>query len=412
MAKLKIVPYECLSSSDLIVDAVYEGLVGSVDSRVKLYQNFFKVLGTKAGSGHPAGASTRNLSSFTQAVQIQNWPDTLDSNTGLFQYFGDNKQPGHQLHDTRRGGNKILRTVFDYLHASPPVRSRIPPFLVFQRYPTSVSARSFQFKGLAVPGFPGLPPTTDLIAVWKSSENQRFQNYKATFTILDAQTIPRAWLERVEPGKSLNDFSPVAWRDWVESGHYKPLMAEATTNIRSADAQRPDTPATKAVLQSVWRFFENTPHAFEVFAARIYQMHDQRVIVDEITRATVDGGKDAVGRYLLGLKNDPVYAEFALEAKCYNPALISGSPNTVGVREVSRLISRIRHREFGVLVTTSLIARQAYEEVRQDKHPIIFISGRDIAEILIANGFGSPESVIDFLEREFGDRLGRRARTQ
>ena len=233
----------------------------------------------------------------------------------------------------------------------------------------------------------------------------------ATFTILDAQTIPRVWLERVEPGKSLNDFSPVAWRDWVETGRYRPLMAEATTNIRSADAQRPDTPTTKAVLQSVWQFFEKTPHAFEVFAARIFQMHDQRVIVDEITRATVDGGRDAVGRYLLGLKNDPVYAKFALEAKCYDPALISGSPNTVGVREVSRLISRIRYREFGVLVTTSLISRQAYEEVRQDKHPIIFISGRDIAEILIANGFGSPESVIDFLDSEFGDRLCHRART-
>lgn len=411
MAKLKIVPYERLSSSDLIVDAVYEGLTGS-GLKGEALSRLLEGVGNQGGfraSGR--GTDKKFVVLFTSGAD-PDWPDTLDSNTGLFQYFGDNKQPGHQLHDTRRGGNRILRTVFDYLHASPPVRGRIPPFLVFQRYPTSVSARSFQFKGLAAPGFPGLPPTADLIAVWKSAENQRFQNYKATFTILDAQTIPRAWLEDVEPGKSLNDFSPGAWRDWVETGRYRPLMAVATTNIRSADAQRPDTPATKAVLQSVWRFFENAPHAFEVFAAQIFQMHDQRVIVDEITRATVDGGRDAVGRYLLGLKNDPVYAEFALEAKCYDPALINGSPNTVGVREVSRLISRIRHREFGVLVTTSLIARQAYEEVRHDKHPIIFISGRDIAEILIANGFGSPESVVDFLEREFGDRLGRRARTQ
>jgi hypothetical protein len=47
---------------------------------------------------------------------------------------------------------------------------------------------------------------------------------------------------------------------------------------------------------------------------------DQRVIIDEITRASVDGGRDAVGRYLLGLSDDPVYAEFSLEAKCYRPA--------------------------------------------------------------------------------------------
>jgi hypothetical protein len=54
---------------------------------------------------------------------------------------------------------------------------------------------------------------------------------------------------------------------------------------------------------------EDAPVAFEAFAARIFRMHDQRVIIDEITRASVDGGRDAVGRYLLGLSNDPVYAE-------------------------------------------------------------------------------------------------------
>ena len=45
------------------------------------------------------------------------------------------------------------------------------------------------------------------------------------------------------------------------------------------------------------------------------------------------------------------------------PGLERRGSNTVGVREVSRLISRIRHRQFGVLVTTSVVGRQAYEEV-------------------------------------------------
>jgi hypothetical protein len=71
------------------------------------------------------------------------------------------------------------------------------------------------------------------------------------------------------------------------------------------------------------------------------------------------------------------------------------------VREVSRLISRIRHREFGVLVTTSVVARQAYEEVREDRHPIIFLSGKDIANILTTNGFNTLDRVIGLLQREF-----------
>lgn len=75
--------------------------------------------------------------------------------------------------------------------------------------------------------------------------------------------------------------------------------------------------------------------------------------------------------------------------------------NSVGVREVSRLISRIQHRQFGVLVTTSVVGRQAYEEVREDRHPIIFFSGRDIAEILMKNGFNTPELVENLLQAEF-----------
>jgi hypothetical protein len=34
----------------------------------------------------------------------------------------------------------------------------------------------------------------------------------------------------------------------------------------------------------------------------------------EITRGAVGGGRGAVGRYLLGLLQNPVYAEFSLKA--------------------------------------------------------------------------------------------------
>jgi Restriction endonuclease len=90
-----------------------------------------------------------------------------------------------------------------------------------------------------------------------------------------------------------------------------------------------------------------------------------------------------------------------LEAKCYSPGIDGSEANHVGVREISRLISRLRDRQFGVLVTTSVIARQGYEEVREDRHPIIFIAGKDIAEILIQNGYSSPESVQERLSAEY-----------
>jgi hypothetical protein len=397
---VRIVPYQECPEADLIVDAVYEGDSGSHLTGEAL-SKLLPGVGNQGGFRAAGRGDDKKLVVLFSSGEDKDWPDTLDLNTGQFIYYGDNKRPGHELHDTQRSGNRILRNVFALLHASPVQRSGIPPFFVFRKYSTAVSARSFQFKGLAVPGFPGMPATSDLVAVWKSSEGQRFQNYRAVFTILDTDKIGRAWIRDLESGNPLSSNAPKAWTSWVTSGSYKALAAESTTVIRSPEAQLPDSEEKRAILEAVWQHFMHAPVAFEAFAARIFQMHDQRVIVDEITRAVVDGGRDAVGRYLLGLNDDPVYAEFSLEAKCYRPALNGEGANTVGVKEVSRLISRIRHRQFGVLVTTSVIARQAYEEVREDRHPIIFFSGGDIVNILMTNGFNSREVVERFLQNEF-----------
>jgi hypothetical protein len=87
--------------------------------------------------------------------------------------------------------------------------------------------------------------------------------------------------------------------------------------------------------------------------------------------------------------------DFALEAKCYS------AMNSVGVREMSRLISRLRHRQFGVLVTTSWLDLQAYKEIKEDEHPIIIVSAADIVDLLRRNGKGSAGVVAAWLAEEF-----------
>ncbi len=391
-------PYRELPVSDLMVDAVYEGAPGGQLSGEAL-SKLIPGVGNLGGFRAAGRGDSKQLVVLYSSGEDPDWPDHLDLSTGQFVYYGDNKTPGHELHDTGPGGNRILRNVFDLLHL--PNRDAIPPFFIFKKYPTAVSSRSVQFKGLAVPGFTGLPATSDLVAVWKTSNGQRFQNYRATFTVLDTPVIKRAWLTDLTCGQPLSSNAPEAWTEWVMRGRYQALTSESTTVIRNQEQQLPDTSVKTGILQTVWDHFDGAPRAFEAFAARIFQMHDQRVIIDEITRAAVDGGRDAVGRYLLGLSDDPVYAEFSLEAKCYRPPLNGQTATTVGVKEVSRLISRLRHREFGVLVTTSVIARQAYEEVREDRHPIIFLSGKDIADILTTNGYNTPELVKTMLHNEF-----------
>ena len=397
---MRIVPYCDLAQADLVIDAVYEGrnLGGVLDDPLCV---LMPGCGNQSGFRHVGRGPNKKYIVLYTSGEEKDWPDKIELTTGRFTYFGDNRNPGHELHETPRGGNRILRDMFAKLHSVPPARDGIPPVFIFSKFATMNSPRSVQFKGLAIPGFPGLAPTDDLVAVWKTTQSQRFQNYRSVFTIVNEAVIKREWITDLANGKVLTANTPTAWNSWVQQGKYIPLHSEPTTIIRDQDAQSPKNNNQTAILQVIYEHFKDEPHKFEAFSATIFQFHDSRVIIDEITRASVDGGRDAIGRYSLGLETDPVYAEFSLEAKCYRPPINGWAATSVGTKEVARLISRIRHREFGVLVTTSIVARQAYQEVRQDQHPIIFLCGRDIAEILTAKGYSSASVVKEWLNVEF-----------
>lgn len=56
-------------------------------------------------------------------------------------------------------------------------RAKCPLFFIFE---TGAEARDFIFRGLAVPGSDFKEPGEDLVAVWRTSSGERFQNYRAT----------------------------------------------------------------------------------------------------------------------------------------------------------------------------------------------------------------------------------------
>lgn len=395
-----VVPFDSLQDADLIVDAVYEGGdSGNVsdDPLSKLLPG----VGNQGGFRYAGQRGAHRFVVLYSSGEDPDWPDKLDLATARFVYYGDNKTPGRALHDTQRRGNLILKQAFSNLHSLPASRQHIPPFLIFAKSPTPRSSRSVQFKGLAAPGHPSAPSTEDLIALWKTTKGERFQNYRAIFTVLDESTISRKWIKSLAAGEAPTIGAPGVWIHWVETGEYRALTSEPTTTIRSVGEQTPQTAVQKEILKTVHGHFQNSPRLFEFFAAHLFQLSDQRVVVDDVTRSSVDGGRDAIGRYIFGLNDDPLFVDFALEAKCYQPPIDEQKPTSVGVRDVSRLISRIRHRQFGVLITTSVIGKQAYEEVREDRHPIIFISGKDIAEILIRSGYNTPELVCSMLTSHF-----------
>jgi hypothetical protein len=152
------------------------------------------------------------------------------------------------------------------------------------------------------------------------------------------------------------------------------------------------------LLALVHEHFARNPYGFEQFAADLWAASERNVDKIDVTRPWRDGGRDAIGDYLIGPPSDPVAVEFALEAKCYGPG------NSVGVRETSRLISRLRHRQFGVLVTTSHVDAQAYREIRDDGHPVVILAGRDVVEMLKRSGLDTAAALRKHLLEKYPQR--------
>lgn len=385
-----MIKYEDLGHADLIIDAVYESngaknLSGDVLS--KLMQ-----VGTQGGF------RKRNIDGEKKLAYVvlestnkhSDWLDYIDTEAGIIRYYGDNREPGRALHDSNQGGNIVLKETFDLL--SNGDREEIPPFFYFE----SEKGRNRRFIGLLVPGSDRIKQEEFLVAIWRTKNGERYQNYKACFTILDVPQISRQWLDDLRKGKGLSSkYAPKPWKKWVEKGSYTALAAnDSVLNYRTPSEQLPKTKEDSRKLQIIYDYFSNA-YDFELCAMRIAQLMDSNISEIEHTRFTKDGGRDAIGKYKIGNRCDGVEVEFALEAKRYM------QKDGVGVKEVSRLISRLRHRQFGILVTTSFVAQQAYKEIKEDGHPVIIISGIDILNILYDAGIKTGKEIQKWLEESF-----------
>lgn len=310
------------------------------------------------------------------------WPDAADRENGLFTYFGDNRKAGKELHDTEVRGNRLLQHVFQQLHVGN--RQEIPPFLAFEKYRDGAGTQ-MRFLGLCCPGVQGLSSMEDLVAVWRVTGNERFQNYRATFTILASETVSKSWLEDMVQGVLAADsvHCPPEWRRWVKSGLYTPLLCERTVVPRTRAAQLPKSDVERIVLDKVYNGLSD--REFEFAAESLVQLMDARFTDLQVTRAVRDGGRDVVGRYRVGHDEHQIRLDAFVEAKRWDPS------SAVGVKPMMRLISRLKHRDVGVFVTTSFFDKQVQQELIDDNHPVLLVSGGDIARLLLSKDIDLSE---------------------
>jgi Restriction endonuclease AspBHI N-terminal/Restriction endonuclease len=383
-------PFETHELADLVVDRVYRGGPQpnwAADPLARLLP-----VGLQGGIRVSRGQHGLSLVALATSGANADWPDSVDTATGTVTYYGDNRHPGSELHDTPKHGNRVLRDTFDWAHADADTRRNVPPYFLFAK---AGPGRDIVFRGVLAPGAPELTADEDLVAVWRSQHGLRFQNYRAQFTILDIATATRAWINDILAGEPLSANCPSPWRRWITGRHYQALTA-TRIEYRSKSEQLPSDAGGDQIIACIRAHFASQPSRFEALAAHLWQMADGHVGSYEVTRASVDGGRDAVGEYRIGPAADPVTVTFALEAKLYDPA-----GGGVGVSDVARLISRLRHRQFGVLVTTSYVARQAYQEVRADQHPVVILAAADIVSLLRAKGYPTQAAVSQWLTETF-----------
>lgn len=217
---------------------------------------------------------------------------------------------------------------------------------------------------------------------------QRFKNLRASFTLLelDDGVITRDWIDSLRNGKHDSmHFAPKCRVDYMGKGRaaLKSYDLHVIDQAPSKDEQLPMKGSRgERMLETIYGHYTGNGNAygFEACAAAIVQLMDQNYVEIERTRPWRDGGRDALGYYSIGPGTRPLKISCAIEAKCYEPG------HSVGVKEMSRLISRIKQREFGVMVTTSHVNKQAYREVIEDGHPILVLTGKNIVEILIKHG--------------------------
>lgn len=395
MTTLKRIPFTDIADAELFVDAVYEGgsdknISSEVLSKLLHVGNsggFRKCMTVVNGKKTKAAAY---VCIYTTGEELE-WRDELDLTLGRFVYWGDNRKAGNPLTKTKFGGNEFLQDIFSKLALG--LRMQIAPVFVFQKY----CGRDVMFSGLAVPGDRRVNPQDALVSVWAQNKDGRYQNYKAIFTILDIPYIDPKWLNDLEHGSGYQSkYAPIVWKDWVDKGKYAPLITEKNPiQHRKANEQLPANSTIEySLLNRIIEYFSD-PFLFEQFACKLVQIMDCNIISIEQTRRTRDGGRDAVGLYRVGLATGGIELEFALEAKRYS------LNNSVGVKETSRLISRIKNRQFGIFVTTSFVGDQAYKEIIEDQHPIVIISGKDIVDILVSAGINSLDILNEWLKANF-----------
>lgn len=114
---MNIIDFNKLNKSDLIKDCICKG----GDANNLSSEPISKILpvGNQSGIRFAGTSEQPSLVVLYSTFSDIDWPDLI--NGDLVTYYGDNKEPGREIHETL--GNRLFRGIFNNLHLNRKMKS-------------------------------------------------------------------------------------------------------------------------------------------------------------------------------------------------------------------------------------------------------------------------------------------------
>jgi hypothetical protein len=197
-----------------------------------------------AGGFRPIGSALNcRFVAIVSTGDKVHWPDGPLETSNQFRYFGDGNEPGVNVLDTPKQGNRLLKRAFELAYGDVDARRSTPIFLYFTRIG---SGRDFRFVGFAVPGCAQLDLDSALEEQVIEKPQGPIRNLCGRFTVLSRTSLSahefRNWRE--EPDDPLR--IPEELSEWVERG-WESTEARTENAAESQKMNNSDTPVDLSI---------------------------------------------------------------------------------------------------------------------------------------------------------------------
>jgi hypothetical protein len=327
-----------------------------------------------------------HINPFKEDVEETPWRDLIFQEEGRVIYNGDNKR-NETRPDEIYGNKKVLEILPLYFSNLKDDRLKAPPIFITKTVKIGKKTGFRKFIGF---GLINEPPK--LIHQYEKNSEKIFANYQFEITLFslgEDSSFDWRWIDERRNINFSNEqtlrFAPKSWIDWVNNGSdsvsRNKLKIKAYKTISEFEQRKLD-PQNQKLINELLNVHYPDPIKdgirFEALASFITQLYfsDKNYFRGWITIGSSDRGVDFVGRIDLGHDSFSNTSIIVLgQSKRYK--------NSISGERLTRVASRMTRGYIGVVITLDTFTKQAQEEIRDDKLPIILINGKKVSELLL-----------------------------